>query len=85
MVTLLDLTGAYNRIATQTFDYFRTGLLIAAIYLLTGMPFVRLARWTEARLAVDQRPASRRPGALGSIGGIAGALPRKMFRTGSGK
>ena len=85
MVTLLDLTGAYNRIATQTFDYFGTGLLIAAIYLLIGLPFVRLARWTEARLAVDQRPASKRPGALGSIGGIAGALPPKIFRTGGGK
>ena len=60
MVTLLDLTGVYNRIATQTFDYFGTGLLIAAIYLLIGLPFVRLARWTEQRLAVDvRRPAQR--------------------------
>lgn len=55
MVTLLDLTGVYNRIATQTFDYFGTGLLIAAVYLLLGLPFVRLARWTEERLAVDKR------------------------------
>jgi polar amino acid transport system substrate-binding protein len=63
MVTLLDLTGAYNRIATQTFDYFGTGLLIAAIYLLIGLPFVRLARWTETRLAVvDARNQNNRPG-----------------------
>ena len=60
MVTLLDLTGVYNRIATQTFDYFGTGLLIAAIYLLIGLPFVRLARWTEQHLTVDvRRPAQR--------------------------
>lgn len=62
MVTLLDLTGAYNRIATQTFDYFGTGLLVAAIYLLIGLPFVRLARWTEEKLAVDQRRPGQKPG-----------------------
>lgn len=60
MVTLLDLTGAYNRIATQTFDYFGTGLLVASIYLIIGLPFVRLARWTEERLSVDTRRATRR-------------------------
>lgn len=67
MVTLLDLTGAYQRIATQTFDYFGTGLLIAAIYLLIGLPFVRLARWTEERLAVDQRKRNQRPGVFGAL------------------
>jgi polar amino acid transport system substrate-binding protein len=64
MVTLVELTGAYNRIATQTFDYFGTGLLIAAIYLVIGLPFVRLARFTEERLSVDKRPAGQRPGLL---------------------
>ena len=69
MVTLIDLTGAYNRIATQTFDYFGTGLLVAAIYLLIGLPFVRLARWTEQRLAVDSRRPGQRPGMF-SLPGI---------------
>ncbi len=62
MVTLLDLTGAYNRIATQTFDYFGSGLLVAAIYLLIGLPFVRLARWAESTMAVDHRKSGNRPG-----------------------
>lgn len=62
MVTLLDLTGAYQQIASQTFDYFGTGLLVAAIYLLIGLPFVRLARYTEEKLAVDKRPQTNRPG-----------------------
>lgn len=61
-ITLVDLTGAYNRIATQSFDYFGTGILIAAIYLLIGLPFVRLARYTEEKLAVDQRKPGQKPG-----------------------
>jgi polar amino acid transport system substrate-binding protein len=67
MVTLVELTGAYNRIATQTFDYFGAGLLIAALYLLIGLPFVRLARWTEETLAVDDRKQSQRPGVIRSL------------------
>jgi polar amino acid transport system substrate-binding protein len=50
-LTLLELTGAYNRLATETFDYFGTGLLVAMIYLLIGLPFVRIARLLERRLA----------------------------------
>jgi polar amino acid transport system substrate-binding protein len=50
-VTMVELTGAYNRLATQTFDYFGTGLVVALLYLLLGLPFVRLARWLEARLS----------------------------------
>lgn len=61
MVTLIDLTGAYKQIATQTFDYFGAGLLVAAFYLLIGLPFVRLARFTEQRLlpANHRRPTRR--------------------------
>jgi polar amino acid transport system substrate-binding protein len=49
-LTMLELTGAYHRLATETFDYFGAGLLIACLYLLLGLPFVRLARCTEQRL-----------------------------------
>ena len=51
---MTKLTGAYNRLVTETFDYFGTGLLVAFLYLLLGLPF--------ARLAFDGEPA--RPGAL---------------------
>ncbi len=60
-VTLIDLTGAYTRIATQTFDYFGPGLLIAAIYLLIGLPFVRLTGWLEKSLSTDRRPPDQKP------------------------
>ncbi len=55
-LTMVELTGAYHRLATETFDYFGAGLLVALIYLLLGLPFVRLARWTEERLG---RPSAR--------------------------
>lgn len=52
VITLVDLTKAYGQLATTYYDYFGTGLVVAAIYLLLGLPFVRLARWTEAKMAL---------------------------------
>ncbi len=60
-VTLIDLTGAYNRISTQTFDYFGTGITVAALYLLIGLPFVRLAGMMESRLTTDKRTPEQKP------------------------
>ena len=54
-LTMIELTGAYHRLATETFDYFGAGLLVAFIYLLLGLPFVRLARWMERRLGRPNR------------------------------
>ncbi|MFM9148158.1 MAG: amino acid ABC transporter permease, partial [Verrucomicrobiota bacterium] len=50
MITLLELTGAYQRLAPQHYDYFLLGAVVAGFYLLLGLPFVRLARRLEARL-----------------------------------
>ncbi|NLI96092.1 MAG: ABC transporter permease subunit [Synergistaceae bacterium] len=51
VITMVDLTKAYGQLATTYYDYFGTGIIVAAIYLLLGLPFVRLARWAEGRLA----------------------------------
>lgn len=69
-LTMVELTGAYHRLATETFDYFGTGLLVALIYLLLGLPFVRLARYSESRLAKGQTiPGDRRRRSVGSTRG----------------
>jgi polar amino acid transport system substrate-binding protein len=60
-LTIVELTGAYHRLATETFDYFGTGLLVACVYLLLGLPFVRLARYSESRLAKAQGGVSASP------------------------
>ncbi len=52
MITLIDLTKAYGQLANTYYDYFGIGIMVAIIYFLIGLPFVRLARYTERRLAV---------------------------------
>ena len=51
VITLTELSSTYVRLSTTYFDYFGTGLLIGAAYLLLGLPFVHLARLAERRLA----------------------------------
>ncbi len=48
-LTIMELTGAYNRLATETFDYFGAGLVVALLYFVIGLPFARLARLLEKR------------------------------------
>ena len=64
-LTMVELTGAYHRLATESFDYFGTGLLVAFLYLLLGLPFVRLARSMEKRLGKG------RPRLIGIRSGLA--------------
>jgi polar amino acid transport system substrate-binding protein len=59
VITMVELTKTYSMLATTYYDYFGTGILVAAMYLLIGLPFVRLARWTEKRLAMEH-PQQRR-------------------------
>jgi His/Glu/Gln/Arg/opine family amino acid ABC transporter permease subunit len=53
VITMVELTKVYTQVSAATFDYFGTGLIVAAIYLLLGLPFVRLARWAERKLDVE--------------------------------
>lgn len=55
VITMAELTRTYEQLSTTYYDYFGTGLLVGAVYLLIGLPFVRLARWTERHLNVDAR------------------------------
>ena len=55
VITMVELTKVYGQLAATYYDYIGAGILTAAIYFLMGLPFVRLARWAEARLATDKR------------------------------
>lgn len=56
VITMVELTRVYGQLAASTYDYLGIGVLTALMYVLIGLPFVRLSRWAEARLAVERRP-----------------------------
>ncbi len=56
VITMVELTRVYGQLAGSTYDYMGIGILTALMYVLIGLPFVRLSRWAEARLAVERRP-----------------------------
>jgi polar amino acid transport system substrate-binding protein len=58
VITMVELTKVYGQLASTYYDYLGVGLTTATIYFLMGLPFVRLARWAEARLATDKRIAT---------------------------
>jgi polar amino acid transport system substrate-binding protein len=74
VITLVELTKVYGELASTDYDYIGVGLLTAAIYFLMGLPFVRLARWAEARSAFDRRPPG--PARRRWLGAGGRAVPR---------
>jgi polar amino acid transport system substrate-binding protein len=55
IITIVELTKTYQQLATTYYDYFGTGLLVAALYLLLGLPFVRISKWVEGRLSLERK------------------------------
>ncbi|MDR2769376.1 MAG: ABC transporter substrate-binding protein/permease [Puniceicoccales bacterium] len=56
MITIVELTRAYQYLAATNFNYFGTGLLVAGFYLAIGFPFVYLARRFENRFNLKKYP-----------------------------
>jgi polar amino acid transport system substrate-binding protein len=61
VITMVELTKLYGQLASTYYDFLGTGVLVAAFYLLLGLPFVRLARYAEQRLTPNAA-AEARPG-----------------------
>ncbi|MEG1602464.1 MAG: ABC transporter substrate-binding protein/permease [Cloacibacillus sp.] len=55
IITMVDLTKVYGQVSATYYDYFGPGIIVAIIYLLLGLPFVRFARHTEKRLAAVEK------------------------------
>ncbi len=53
VITMVELTKVYSKISTTYFDYLGTGIIVAIIYLLIGLPFVKLAKYWENKLAKE--------------------------------
>jgi len=54
VITMVELTKVYNYISNTYFDFLGTGLIVAAIYLLLGLPFVKFSRMAERKFNVDK-------------------------------
>jgi polar amino acid transport system substrate-binding protein len=55
VITMVELTRVYGQLAAMSYDYMGLGILTALMYVLIGLPFVRLSRWAETRLTVSIR------------------------------
>lgn len=53
VITMVELTKLYGQLASTYYDYIGIGILVAAVYLLLGLPFVRFSRWMEKKLKVS--------------------------------
>ncbi len=51
VITMVELTKTYSQLASTYYDFLGLGLLVAFIYLLLGLPFVRLSRYFEKKMA----------------------------------
>jgi polar amino acid transport system substrate-binding protein len=59
VITMVDLTKAYGQFAAAYYDYFGPGIMVALIYLLLGLPFVKFSRHMEERLAEQDTGGER--------------------------
>jgi polar amino acid transport system substrate-binding protein len=59
VVTLTELTKTYSMLANATHDHLGLGAVVAAWYLVIGLPFVFLARRLERRLGRGHRGVAR--------------------------
>jgi polar amino acid transport system permease protein/polar amino acid transport system substrate-binding protein len=57
LVTMVELDKTYMNLASSTRDHLGLGVVVALWYLLLGLPFARLARWTEERMSRKLRQA----------------------------
>jgi polar amino acid transport system substrate-binding protein len=53
-ITMVELTKVYGQLSSTYYDYFGTGILVAIIYLLLGLPFIRVAKHLEKKLHLKQ-------------------------------
>jgi polar amino acid transport system substrate-binding protein len=49
-ITMVELTKVYGQLSSTYYDYFGTGILVAIIYLLLGLPFIKMAKHLEKKL-----------------------------------
>lgn len=59
IITMVDLTKAYGQLAATYYDYVGPGIMVAVIYLLIGLPFVKFSRYAETQLAMQDKDGKK--------------------------
>lgn len=54
VITMEELTKVYNQISSIYFDFLGTGIIVAIIYLLMGLPFIKIAKYVESRFGIKK-------------------------------
>jgi polar amino acid transport system substrate-binding protein len=52
IITIVELTKVYFQLSSTYFDFIGTGVIVAAIYLLIGLPFVKLSKYVETKFSI---------------------------------
>jgi polar amino acid transport system substrate-binding protein len=60
LITIVELTKTYMLIASNSFNFFGMGAVVACIYFLIGLPFAQLAKLAEKHLKLEKRAYSSR-------------------------
>lgn len=55
VITMVELTKEYSRLASTYYDHIGLGILVAIIYLLLGYPFVKLSKYIEDKFSLKNR------------------------------
>lgn len=55
VIALTELTKLYGQMSSTYFDYIGTGIIIAVIYLLMGLPFVKLSKIAERYFSYNSK------------------------------
>jgi len=55
IITIVELTNQYSKLASTYYDYIGFGLMVAGVYLIIGLPFVWLSRYAERKFSVSKK------------------------------
>jgi polar amino acid transport system substrate-binding protein len=55
VIAMAELTKRYLELSATYYDYIGTGIIVAVIYLLIGLPFVKLSKYVEKKYSLDKK------------------------------
>ncbi|MFH1051075.1 MAG: ABC transporter substrate-binding protein/permease [bacterium] len=53
VIAMVELTKVYTQLSGVYYDYIGTGIMVAVLYLLIGLPFVKLAKLAERKYSPE--------------------------------